>query len=111
MLHCSPQWHSELYRRWKFHAASEFGKRLVRSGLAFPKGRQRHKGEKERRRDRVPGKPKAREGSRNRRNGRLDARHADGERGEKAGLLFHGFDDVPLGRDQAKGLCTSTLRE
>jgi len=58
------------------------GKGVVRIRSAFLKGKRRRKGEKERGRDRVPGKPRAREGCHNGHNGRLDARHADGERGK-----------------------------
>jgi len=37
----------DVYRRWKVHAATEFGKGLVRSRSTFPRGRRRSKGERE----------------------------------------------------------------
>ena len=63
------------------------GKGLVQSGSTFRKGRRRRKGENERGRDRVPGKPRGCEGSRNGHNGKLDARHADRERGESRAVI------------------------
>jgi len=106
------QWRSELYRKWKVHAASEFGKGLVRSGFAFAKGRRRRKGEKERGRDRVPGKPRAREGSHNGRNGGLVMHGAQtGREGGKRCCHSMGSVMSLLGRGQARGLYTSTLRE
>jgi len=63
------------------------GKGLVQSGSTFPKGRRRRKGENERGRVRVPGKPRGREGSHNGHNGKLDARHADRERGESRAVI------------------------